>query len=148
VQRRDPVTGALIASSAPFEGVTQPALAGVIDGGIWFSEAGGMMGYVGRLSLRTLRASRTRVPQNTYHTIGASVIDGILWISNVVGGRQENYCGDPLTGRLRASFVNSTLNDQLPFLTADAHYVYLSESVAKNSRETIVIREPISPRCR
>jgi hypothetical protein len=149
VQRRDPLTGALIASSGEFEGVTEPALGGVIDGGVWFSESTGMQGYVGRLELTTLQPTRTQTPKIATNGISADVIDGILWISQGAGGRQRNYCGDPVSGRSRASFANSLLSQEIEFQTADAHYVYLSETpVGNDSHAVLLIRQPISPRCR
>lgn len=41
VQRRDPHTGAVQAQSPKYQGVTNPGIGGVSDGGIWLSEAGG-----------------------------------------------------------------------------------------------------------
>jgi hypothetical protein len=149
VQRRDPVTGALLATSPLFEGVVEPGVGGVIDGGVWFSESTGLQGYVGRLDLVTLKATGTQTPKDSTNGIEANVIDGILWITQVAGGRQRNYCGNPVTGRSRAPLANSVLNDQIEFLTADAHYVYLDETpVGADAHAVLLIRQPISPRCR
>ena len=52
VQRRDPVTGALIASH-PMGGVTAPGI-GVIGSGVWVAEPTGMLGYIERFSTATM----------------------------------------------------------------------------------------------
>ena len=154
VQRRDPRTGALLATSGLFEGAAAPYIGGVVDGGAWISQSGGMMGSVERLDIKTLRITGfTGAPANPGITgppqifgtngIEAQLIDGILWVSQPAGGPQRNYCGDPRTAVSRAPI-------KLPawgmFLTADANAVYY---VADGSaRREQLDREPLDPRCR
>ena len=57
VQRRDPGTGAILASR-PMTGVTAPIVEGPIGSAVWVSEATGMMGYVQRLDAATLAPAR------------------------------------------------------------------------------------------
>jgi streptogramin lyase len=144
VQRRDAGTGALLATSRLFLGVTEPSIGGIIDGGVWFSEATGMMGRYGRLDVRTLRPTRTQGPavDQASNGIRAQVIDGILWVSQPDGGPQRNYCGNPATGQVRAT-LPAALQKGV-FLTADTdHLYYLRGPLNKD-----LMAAPIDPRCR
>lgn len=155
VQLRDPHTGALIASSGTFEGVTKPYIGGIADGGAWISQSGGMMGAVERLSLVTLRP--TRFPGAQPHPgesgppridgtngISARLIAGVLWVTQQAGGAQRNYCGDPSTGRARAPLP---LGQEGQFLTADDSSIYYIPDASNPTRAELA-RAPIDPRCR
>lgn len=106
VQRRDPTTGALLASH-PMMGVSPPAVAGPIGSAVWVSEATGMMGYVQRLDAATMTAEgsacREGVTTSTCvegtNDITARLASGLLWITQIAGGKARNYCADPFTGR-------------------------------------------------
>jgi hypothetical protein len=112
VQRRDPATGALLASHA-VEGVAAPTVAGPVGSAVWISEATGMMGYVQRLGSASMRPdgsicaegriTATCVPGT--NGITARVADGLLWITQVAGGSQRNYCARPVSGRAIAPVV-------------------------------------------
>ncbi len=100
LQRRDPVSGALLASHQVI-GVTAPALGGVIDSGAWMAEPTGMMGYVERVSTATLAA----VPGTSVagsNGIDVALADGVIWVSQQDGGPGDNYCANPVTGRVLA----------------------------------------------
>jgi hypothetical protein len=101
VQRRDPVTGAVLASSAT-DGVISPAIAGVTDGGVWLATPTGMMGFIERLAASSLSPVQSTRVGGT-NGIRADVADGALWVTDPVGGGAKNYCADPVTGRVRAA---------------------------------------------
>ena len=100
VQRRDPVTGALLASRAT-NGIAAPAIAGVTDGRVWLAAPTGMMGYAERLGTASLSPARSTEVIGT-NAIHVRVADGALWLTDPVGGATRNYCADPVTGRVRA----------------------------------------------
>jgi len=154
VQRRDPATGRLIAQSPTYEGATKPYIGGIFDGGVWISEAGGMMGYVQRLAVSTLDPTSfpgaqphpgITAPPSIFGTngISARVLDGILWVTQLAGGPQRDYCGDPLTGRSRAPL---TLSSQALVLTVDAGSVYYVPDASRPTAEELA-RAAIDPRC-
>jgi hypothetical protein len=106
VQRRDPVTGALLASF-PVIGVAAPAVAGPIGSVVWVSEASGMMGYVQRLDAATMTAEgsdcreggMTSTCVEGTNDVTARLAGGLLWVTQIAGGPARNYCADPGTGR-------------------------------------------------
>jgi hypothetical protein len=106
VQRRDPATGALLASY-PMLGVSAPAVAGPTGSAVWISEATGMMGYVQRLDAATMTAegSACRDGRTTStcvegtNDVTARLAGGLLWITQIAGGNARNYCADPVTGQ-------------------------------------------------
>jgi hypothetical protein len=100
IQRRQPVTGALLASH-PVSGVTAAWVSGVTDSGVWISEPTGMMGYVERFTLAALAPERATLAEGA-NAIRARLADGALWIASPVGGSRLNYCADPVTGHRRA----------------------------------------------
>jgi hypothetical protein len=101
IQRRQPVTGALLASY-PVSGVTAAQVSGVTDSGVWISEATGMMGYVERFALATFTPEQATLAEGT-NAISARLADGTVWIASPVGGRSRlNYCADPVTGHREA----------------------------------------------
>ena len=96
VQRRNPVTGALIASH-PMYGVTAPRV-GVIGSGTWVAEPTGMLGYIERFSTATM------TPDPATEVGGSNGIDvrvagGLAWVTEGVNPRHD-YCADPVTGRV------------------------------------------------
>jgi hypothetical protein len=101
IQRRDPVTGALLASH-PIQGVIAPMIGGVSAAGAWVSEPTGMLGYIERFSIASLNPQAyTQVHgSNGLH---ADVWDGKLWVRDQAAGAAQNYCADPTTGRRLAT---------------------------------------------
>jgi hypothetical protein len=123
VQRRDPVTGALLGSVSMI-GVVAPMLAGVTAGGAWISEPTGMMGYVERFGTAPLKADAATQVEGS-NGIRADLWDGELWVTNQGGGPSRNYCADPATGRpLAASPLPDLTQDQL--MTVADQRVYYS----------------------
>jgi hypothetical protein len=99
VQRRDPVTGALLASR-PMLGVTAPALGGITDSGVWVSESTGLLGYVERFRTATMAPDpATRVGGD--NGISGTVADGVVWITDLAAPDRD-YCADPVTGQVLA----------------------------------------------
>lgn len=96
VQRRDPVTGALIASH-PMQGVIAPRIGGVIGSGVWVAEPTGMLGYVERFSTATMTPDpATRVAGS--NGVGVRVAGGLAWVTDRASARRD--CADPVTGRV------------------------------------------------
>jgi hypothetical protein len=121
VQRRDPVTGALLASH-PMSGVTAPELAGVIDSGVWLSEPTGLLGYVERF--RTARmAPDPATDVSGTNAIGAAIADEVAWITDEGGGARRNYCANPVTG-LRLATIPLPDLDQDRLLAISGLYLY------------------------
>jgi hypothetical protein len=154
VQRRDPHTGALIASSGRFEGVTKPYIGGISSGGVWISAAGGMMGGVERLSLATLRPAPIPAIQHQAGVSGPPVIEGtnaitapliagVLFITQAAGGPQRNYCADPSTGRALAPLP---ARQDAELLAADNSSIYYIPDL--NLARAELARAPMDPRCR
>jgi hypothetical protein len=145
VERRDPSTGALLATSKRFDGVTEPSIGGIVDGGVWLSEPTGMMGYIERVDAATLRPTPPREPVGeATNGIRAQVFDGILWVTQSgVGGARFNYCADPATGRRRAPLPRAVQRADY-FVTADANNIYY----VTGRRTQTLMAAPIDPRCR
>ncbi len=152
VQRREPVSGARMARSGRFDGVLQPVIGGVAGGYAWLSQATGMQGYVERIDARRLASARqpgTFGPPTATLIFGsngvqARVIDGILYVTQLAGGRQRNYCAAPATGRPRAALPFHTYS---ALLTADRRYIYYVPEF-DNPDSAEIARAPIDPRCR
>ena len=121
VQRRDPVTGALLASH-PLFGVTAPALDGIIDAGVWVSEPTGLLGYVERFRTATMAPDPATDVGGT-NGISAAVADGVVWVTDHVGGARRNYCANPVTGRRLATIPLPDL-DQDSLLAVSGRYLY------------------------
>lgn len=97
VQRRDPVTGTLIASH-PMMGVTAARIGGVTGSGVWIAEPTGMMGYIERFSTATMAPDpATGVPGSNGITV--RVAGRVTWVTEQVNPRHD-YCADPVTGRV------------------------------------------------
>jgi hypothetical protein len=97
VQRRDPETGALIASQS-VTGVAAPRIGGVAGSGVWVAEATGMLGYIERFRTATMAPERATEVGGS-NGIGVRVADGLVWVTEGVTPRHD-YCADPVTGRV------------------------------------------------
>lgn len=138
VQRRDPVTGSLLASRS-VSGVAAPQLA-VSGSAVWISEPTGMMGYVQLFSLATLSPVG---PSCTDGRSTPSCIEGTngiravieakrLWVSDPVGGSARNYCADPSNGRVLAA-LHFPQPQQDRFLAAAKGTVYYAAPAPRAS---------------
>jgi hypothetical protein len=121
LQRRDPVTGALLASHS-MAGVTAPEIGGVIDGGAWVAEPTGMLGYVERFSAATMAPDPATRFAGT-NGINVNVADGVVWVTDLVGGAGSNYCADPVTGRKLATIPLPDLSED-SLLAVSSQYLY------------------------
>lgn len=101
VQRRDPATGALLASH-PMAGVFAPMIGGVSGADTWIAEPTGMMGYVERFQTSGMTPDRATQVKGT-NGIRAQILNGVLWVTNPVGGSARNYCANPGTGHRLAT---------------------------------------------
>jgi hypothetical protein len=151
VQRRDARTGALVAQSRVYQGVTKPYIGGVTSSGVWLSEATGMMGYAQRISTRTLQPTPlSGAPPHPGITlngiegtngIAARVSNNTLWITDNSG----SYCGNPITGKPWAKLVlPDALRDTVLAITPTDIYF---ASAGPGIRGQHLNRLPISPRC-
>lgn len=112
VERRDPTTGALIASYA-MTGVTAPRVTGVVGQSVWVSQATGTQGFVERLDATSLKPapsdpaycapSATPTCISGSNGINAITANGLVWITQTAGGDQRNHCADPTTGGVLAA---------------------------------------------
>jgi streptogramin lyase len=155
IQRRDPNTGALIATSAPVYGIIAPRLAQVIDGRVWFSEGTGMQGYISQVDVHTLRPTHITLPFDgeASNDISAQVMGEILYVQQADGGKTRNYCGDPGTGKMRAPLpldgAQARHMVDARIVTADAaNDYYLLDFSAAPKLEEELVRFPVDPRCR
>jgi hypothetical protein len=104
VQRRDPASGTVTASYQMI-GVAAPEAGGVIRSGVWIAEATGMMGYVERFSIKRSGAA-TMAPDPATRVEGTNgirvtVVGGLAWVTEA-GNARDDYCADPVTGRVLA----------------------------------------------
>lgn len=154
VQRREPISGRLLAQSPVYQGVSKPDIGGIFGGGVWISEATGMMGYVERLATDSLKPTSfagaqphpgITAPPSIFGTsaISARVLDGVLWVTQPAGGPQRNYCGDPRTGRSRAPLV---LGADALVLSVDAGSVYYVPDASRPTSQDLD-RAAIDRRC-
>lgn len=108
LERRDPTTGALLASR-PMHGLFTPTISGVIGDDVWVSVATGMMGTTELYDLTDLRpvgppCDDATCPCNDSQStatcivgtnqVTARVTDGHLWVTQDAGGPTRNFCGD------------------------------------------------------
>jgi hypothetical protein len=153
VQRRNPSTGALIAQSPPLVAVSPPSIDGIFGPWVWVSQAGGMMGDVNRLDLRTLSGSPFARADNAptgpevwgTNAIRAQVVGSVLWVAQVAGGQQRNYCGSPITGR--SGWAPRPLSFDGQFLAATAKNFYYDNGDG-SPYDVKVIRAAITASCR
>jgi hypothetical protein len=120
VQRRDPVTGALVASH-PMGGVTAPRIGGIIGSGVWIAEPTGMLGYIERFSTATMAPDPTTDVAGS-NGINVRVADGVAWVAEQVSSRHD-YCADPVTGRVLGR-IPLPDPEQDYVLAIDGPYVY------------------------
>ena len=153
VQRRDPVSGAVLASY-PMLGVAAPMVAGPVGAAIWVSEATGMMGYVQRLDAGTLAAPAGGCPDPAgsvtsacamgTHGITARLVNGLLWVTQTAGGSRLNYCAEPSDNRRLASIkLPQPAQDEVLAIAPDRIFYAAPGNGARQYLRTI----PVPPRC-
>jgi hypothetical protein len=101
LQRRSPVSGALLASHAT-EGVTAADIGGVIGSGVWAAQPTGMQGFVQRYRTGTLApVSGTAVEGS--NGVGVVVAGGLAWVLRAGPEEDASYCANPVTGKKLAA---------------------------------------------
>jgi len=100
MQRRDPVSGALLAARATV-GVTAADIGGVIASGVWAAQPTGMQGFVQRYSTRTLAPAGGTAVEGS-NGIRVVVADGLAWVLRA-GPEDASYCANPVTGKKLAT---------------------------------------------
>jgi hypothetical protein len=151
VERRDPTTGALLASHGVL-GVAAPAVAGPAGSAVWVSEETGMQGYVQRLDASSMtaagsacdegRITRRCVPGD--NDVTARVADGLLWVTQEAGGNARNYCADPVDGQRIAPVELPRPNEDLVLAIAP-HQIFYAAPGPKADR--YLRQEPIPRAC-
>ncbi len=144
IARLSPHTGAVEARATVSWSIDQPSINGIVDGGAWIYNSGGMAGGSWRIALHTLRPTPVQALAIPAQRSSAQVISGILWVTDPVGGNTLTYCADPVTGRLRARLPLLVGNST--FLTADATSVYYLDEPLDSSSATLE-RAPLNRRC-
>lgn len=143
VQRRNPLTGALITQTKPIMSVNKPDIGGIDGPSTWFSASGGMSGSYSRLNTTTLRSEPVGVRYQEYtNGVQAQIYDGTLWVTQPAGGPQRNFCANPITGRPRARLH---IGQGGTILAADRHYIY---DAFDESAPAQLVQAPIAARCR
>ena len=141
VQRRNPVSGTVIASHQVI-GVAAPEIGGVIDSGVWIAEATGMMGFVERFSAATMAPDPATHVEGT-NGIGVRVVGGRAWVA-VGADPGDDYCANPVTGRILARIaLPDPLQDGV--LAVSSRYVYYQSPTAAGF---YLNRVPVPAACR
>ncbi len=144
IARLNPHTGAIQARTTAQWSINQPSIKGVVDGGAWIYNSGGMARGSWRIAVNTLKPTRTQPLPIPSMQSSAEVINGVLWVTEPVGGKNLNYCADPITGRLRARLPLLVGNST--FLTADASSIYYLNEPLDSSSATLE-RAPLDRQC-
>jgi hypothetical protein len=121
VQRRNPVSGAVLASRQ-MVGVTAPEIGGIISSGVWVAEPTGMMGYIERLNVATMAPDPATDVGGT-NGIGVTVAGGLAWVTERANPGHD-YCADPVTGHVlaRISLPDPAQDDVLAVSGRYAYY--------------------------
>jgi outer membrane protein assembly factor BamB len=125
LQRRNPVTGALIASSPQLLGPAPASFGGIVAGGVWIAQPTGMLGFIERYTVATMKpVAATAVGGPNY--INALIADGHLWASGADLTRQHpvDYCANEITGREIRQLPISAIYDELLAVGPHDYYYY------------------------
>ena len=142
VQRRDPETGAVLASAA-MGGPASASIGGVTGASVWVAQPTGNFGFVERLSLATMTPDHASDVGGT-NAIGALVADGALWVTDYIGGTARNYCASAATGRVLAP-LPVTATAQARLLAVTGGHLYYAVPAAGGSWIRAV---PVPAACR
>jgi hypothetical protein len=144
VQRRDPHTGALIASH-PVGGAEAAVIDGFAGSDVWITVITGMSAYAERLSIATMAPRATR-PIFAPSDLNLRVADGRVWVTvDEAGGTAGNYCADASTGR-RLATLPVTSQAQGSLLAVGAGVLYYAEPGRHGQRARIAL-VPIPAAC-
>jgi hypothetical protein len=81
IARLNPHTGAVEARTTVPYSINQPSIKGVIDGGAWIYNSGGMERGSWRIAVNTLKPTRTQPLPIPSMQSSAEVINGVLWVT-------------------------------------------------------------------
>ena len=101
MQRRDPVSGALLASR-PTEGVTAATIGGITGSGVWAAQPTGMQGFIQRYSTTTLEPVDGTAVEGS-NGIRVVVANGLAWVLRAGPEENVSYCASPVTGKKLAA---------------------------------------------
>jgi hypothetical protein len=143
IERRDPVTGALIRSTPPTSAVAAPGIGGVIGSDVWYAVSGGMGGGVGRLNVVTLAQEPFSLNWNATNAIRVWVANGLVWVTQAAGGPRLNFCAAPGTGHVLASLPLGGADSGIVRAIGSQYLYYLP-----NTGNPLLSRVPIPAGCR
>lgn len=143
IERRDPVTGALIRSTPPASAVAAPGIGGVIGSDVWYSVSSGMGGGVGRLNVVTLAQEPFSLNWNAANAIRVRVANGLIWVTQAAGGPRLNFCAAPGTGHVLAPLPLGGADSGIVQAIGSQYLYYLP-----NTGNPLLRRVPIPAACR
>jgi hypothetical protein len=103
----------------------------------------GMLGYVERFGTATMAPSQATDVAGT-NGIRVRVADGVVWITDLVGGASRNYCANPVTGRRLGPIPMPHLSEDY-LLAVSGQYLYYQEPVG-NGFELKTAHVPVACR--
>jgi hypothetical protein len=124
--------------------VSQPILGGIVDAGAWVQNTIGTKTTSWRISVDTLKVTRTSAQATTTNRLAVRVIGGVLWVTEPLGANNLNYCADPVTGRPLARLP--LLRGDSVLLTADATRIFYTD-VPVNAHSVKLETAPVSRAC-
>jgi hypothetical protein len=142
VQRRDPRTGAVLASAA-MAGPASAAIGGVTRTSVWVAQPAGNSGLVERLSLPAMTPDHGSDVSGT-NAIRVLVVAGALYVTDYVGGTARNYCASAATGRVLATLPTADTS-QARLLAVTGGHLYYAVPVTGGSRIRAL---PVPAACR
>lgn len=153
LERRDPVTGALLRTSSSISGLVDPHVNGIIGNDIWVSEATGMMGYTELYDLDDLTAVGAPCNEGASNptclvgtnSIAAQLTRDLLWVTQTAGGPARNFCGQP-DGRVEARLSVPDNDSVLGIGTQNDVIFVLNPQLSMDKGQTVT-EEPIPKEC-
>ena len=142
VQRRNPETGAVLASAA-MAGPASAAIGGVTGTSVWVAQSTGNFGFVQRLSLATMTPDHASDVSGT-NAIRALVAAGALWVTDHAGGTARNYCASAATGRVLAPLPMAAA-PRARLLGVTGGHLYYAVPATGGSR---ILTVPVPAACR
>jgi hypothetical protein len=142
--RLNPHTGAVLSQQTIPHSVSQPALGGILDGGVWIDNTIGSKTTIARLDVDPLMPARTTPLATRANRVTVRVLNGVLWVTEPLGQANLNYCADPITGRPLVELPPPPGDSVL--LAANASRIFYTD-VPVNAHSVKLESAPISRRC-
>lgn len=143
IERRDPVTGALIRSAPPVSAVADAGIGGVTGSDVWYAVSGGMGGTVGRLNVVTLAREPFSLHWNATNAIRVWVANSLVWVTQAAGGPRLNFCAAPGAGHVLASLPLGGADSGIVLAIGSQYLYYLP-----NTADPLLRRVRIPAACR